>query len=125
MANPNIVNVTTITANNKLLDLVVETETLLINNPASSGKVYKINWINAANKNTISNSVFTVNINDQDDIGGTNYPLISNAIIPSNTSLIVTDKSTSFYLLEDQSISVLANNAGNTVVSSSWEEISS
>lgn len=125
MANPNIVNVSTITANNTFVDLAVETRTLLINNQASSGKVYKINWLNASNSNLTTNSVFTVSINNQDDMGGTDWNLISNAVIPSNTALIVTDKTTSFYLLEDQSVSVISNSAGNVVVSSSWEEISS
>lgn len=125
MANPNIVNVTSILGNTSLTELTTNTETLIVNNADSSGKVYKINWLNAANKNTSANIRLTISVNNQDDLGGTSFPIVSNVVVPSNTSLIVTDKSTSFYLLENQSIGAITP-AGNSemIISSSWEELS-
>ena len=45
--------------------------------------------------------------------------------VPADASLIVTDKTTSFYLLENQSIGAIASTANDLVVNCSWEEISS
>jgi hypothetical protein len=125
MANPNIVNVTSILGNTSLTELTTNTETLIVNNADNSGKIYKINWLNAANKNVSANILVTISINDQDDLGGTSFPILSNVVVPSRTSLIVTDKSTSFYLLENQSIGARANTPNSQIViSSSWEELS-
>jgi len=124
MANPNIVNVTSILGNTSLTELTTNTETLIVNNADSSGKVYKINWLNAANKNTSANIRLTISVNNQDDLGGSSFPIVSNVVVPSNTSLIVTDKSTSFYLLENQSIGATAAAANSEIIiSSSWEEL--
>jgi hypothetical protein len=37
----------------------------------------------------------------------------------------VTDKTTTFYLLENQSIGAIAGTSGDLVATASWEEISS
>ena len=46
-------------------------------------------------------------------------------VVPADASLIVIDKTTSFYLLENQSIGATAGTANDLVVNCSWEEISS
>jgi hypothetical protein len=43
--------------------------------------------------------------------------------VPADASLVVIDKTTSFYLLEDQSIGATASAANDLVVTVSWEEI--
>ena len=127
MANPNIVNVTTINANSTSL-LISSTAdpfaTALINNPASSGKVYKINSIIVANVDGANSADVTVKIFSQDDLGGTGSALAFEIPVPAEASLVVIDKSTSFYLLEDQSVGVTASVANDLLVSASWEEIS-
>jgi hypothetical protein len=128
MANPNIVNVTTIygnTSTNLISSTADPFATALVNNAASSGKVYKINSIVVANVDGTSNADITIKIFSQDDLGGTGTAIASTITVPADASLIVTDKTTSFYLLEDKSIGATASAANDLVVTCSWEEISS
>ena len=126
MANPNIVNVTTIYGNTSST-LISSTSnpfaTALVNNAASSGKVYKINSIVVANVDGTSAADITIQIFSQDDLGGTGTAIASTISVPADATLIVTDKSTSFYLLEDKSIGATASAANDLVVTCSWEEM--
>jgi hypothetical protein len=97
--------------------------TALVNNAASSGKVYKINSIVAANVDASVAASITIKIFSQDDLGGTGTAIASTISIPPSASLIITDKTTSFYLLEDKSIGATASAANDIVVTCSWEEI--
>ena len=124
MANPNIVNVATIYGNTSSTDLSTTSATSIVNNAAGSGTVLKINSIVVANVNGTSAADITINVYSQDDLGGTAYALASTIAVPADASLIVVDKSTSFYLLEDQSIGATAGTAGDLVVTASWEQIS-
>ena len=126
MANPNIVAVTAIVGNTST-NLISSTAdpfaTALANNAASSGKVYKINSIVVANVDGSSAADITIKIFSQDDLGGTGTAIASTISVPADASLIVTDKTTSFYLLEDKSIGATASAANDLVVTVSWEEI--
>lgn len=126
MANPNIVNVTTILGNTSSL-LISSTAdpfaTALVSNPAASGKVYKINSIVAANVDGTSAADITIKIFSAAALGGTGTAIASTVSVPADASLIVTDKTTSFYLLEDRSIGATASAANDFVVTCSWEEI--
>jgi len=124
MANPNIVNVATIYGNTSSTDLSTTSATSIVNNAAGSGKVYKINAIVVANVDGASAADISINVYSEDDLGGTSYALASTIAVPADASLIVVDKSTSFYLLEDQSIGATAGTGGDLVVTASWEEIS-
>ena len=55
--------------------------------------------------------------------GGTASAIASTISVPADASLIVTDKTTAFYLLEDRSIGALASAAGDLVATISFEEI--
>jgi len=123
MANPNIVNVTTIFGNTSTTALSSTSATAIVNNAAASGKVYKINSIVVANVDGTTAANITINLYSQDDIGGTATAIASTISVPANASLIVTDKTTSFYLLEDKSIGAVAGAANDLVVTASWEEI--
>jgi hypothetical protein len=126
MANPNIVAVTSIYGNTSTL-LISSTAdpfaTALVSNAASSGKVYKINSIVAANVDGTSAADITIKIFSAAALGGTGTAIASTISIPPDASLIVTDKTTSFYLLEDKSIGATASAANDIVVTCSWEEI--
>lgn len=128
MANPNIVNVTTIYGNTSTY-LISSTAdpfaTALVNNPASSGKVFKINSIVVANVDGTTAADITIKIFSQDDLGGTGTQIASTISVPADATLIITDKTTSFYLLEDKSIGATASAANDLVVTCSWEEINS
>ena len=125
MANPNIVNVTAIYGNNSTTALSTTNATAIINNAAASGKVYKVNSIVVANVDGSTAADVTVNIYSQDDLGGTAYAIASTISVPADASLIVTDKTTSFYLKEDQSVGAVAGTANDLVVTASWEELNS
>ena len=128
MSNPNIVNVTTIlgnTSTNLISSTADPFATALVNNAASSNKVYKINSIVAANVDGTSAADITIKIFSQDDLGGTGTAIASTISVPADATLIITDKTTSFYLLEDRSIGATAGSANDIVVTCSWEEINS
>ena len=123
MAAPNIVNVTTIIGNS-LSVAVLTTATQLASNAASSGKVFKINSILIANIDGTTAADITVNIYSAAALGGSPLAIASTISVPADASLIVIDKATSFYLLENQSIGALANATGDLVATISFEEIS-
>jgi hypothetical protein len=126
MANPNIVNVSAIYGNTSSY-LISSTAnpfaTALINNPVSSGKIFKINSIVIANVDGTNAADITVTLFSQDDLGGTGTAIASTISVPADSTLIVTDKSTGFYLLEDKSIGATASAANDLVVTCSWEEL--
>lgn len=126
MANPNIVNVTNIlgnTSTNLISSTADPFATALVNNAASSGKVYKINSIIVANVDGSAAADITIKIFSEDDLGGTGTAIASTISVPADASLVVIDKTTSFYLLEDKSIGATASAANDLVVTCSWEEI--
>jgi len=125
MANPNIVNVTTIYGNSSQTALSTTSATSIVSNAASSGYVYKINSIVVANVDGTANAEITISIYSAAALGGTAFPVASTIVVPADSSLIVIDKTTSFYLKENQSIGATASAANDLVVNCSWEEISS
>jgi hypothetical protein len=125
MAAPNIVNVALINANSNTQILSTTSEIGLLSNPASSGKVYKVNTIIAANKAAGQVAVnVSVNVYSAAALGGTSVPIAQFISVPGGASLIVIDKSTSFYLQENQSIGIKGGASNGISVLCSWEEIS-
>ena len=124
MANPNIVNVSVINGKTAYVTPSTTAATVLLANAASSGKIYKINMIIAANVDGTSAVDATVAVNTAAAGSGTSYPIISTISIPADASLIVSDKSTAFYLEEDKSIVVTTGVANDIVFTVSYEEIS-
>lgn len=125
MANPNIVNVTTITGNTTYLTPGNTTANTLLSNAASSGLVYKINQIVCANVNGSSAVNATVAINSLAAGAGTNYPVISTVSVPANASLIAVDKTTAIYLMENSSIVVTSGTSSGITYTISYESIAS
>ena len=125
MANPNIVNVAAIYGNNSSTSLSTTNATAIVNNPASSGKVFKVNMITVANVDGTNAADITINKYSQDDLGGTAFAIVSTVSVPADATLIVLDKTTALYLKEDESIGATAGTASDLVVTASWEEINS
>lgn len=130
MANPNIVNVTDIRGKTTYLTPAGTTAVVLLPNAASSGKVFKINQIVAANVNGSSAVDTTVSVysNGAQAQGsapssGTAYPIVSTVSVPADASLIVTDKTTGLYLEENNSIVVTSGTASGITYTISYEEI--
>jgi hypothetical protein len=122
MATPNIVNVTTINGNTSTTSLTTTSATSLVSNAAASGKIFKIGSIVVANTSASAANI-TINVYSAAALGGTAFPIASAISVPAYASLIVTDKTTAFYLLEDKSIGATAGTATALVVTASWEEI--
>jgi hypothetical protein len=132
MANPNIVNVTTITGNTTYLTPGGTTALILLPNAAASGLVFKINQIVAANVSGSAAANATVAVYTNGAVaqgsapaGGTAFPIVSAVSVPTNASLIVTDKTTALYLMEGTSISVTSGTASAITYTISYESIAS
>ena len=104
MANPNIVNVTSILGETTYAALTTTLTTVLLANAAASGKVYKVNSIMIANVDGTSAADVTVDINTAAGGGGTSYALAATISVPADATLNLVDKNSSFYLMEDKSI---------------------
>jgi hypothetical protein len=124
MSAPNIVNVTSIIGKTNAISLTNTNNTELVSNAASSGKVFKINSLVISNVDGSLNIAVTVNFNNQDNIGGTNFELISTGSVPADSTLVVIDKTNQLYLEEDKSIGVQADVANKLKAIVSYEEIS-
>lgn len=130
MANPNIVNVTTIYGTTTYYTPTATTSVVLLANPASSGKVFKINQIVASNTtSTASNATVAIYSNGavaqgSAPSGGTAYPVVNAIAVPGNASLICVDKSTAIYLMEGTSITVTSAVANYLTFTISYEDIS-
>lgn len=124
MAAPNVVNVATITAKTTYLTPANTTANVLLANAASSGKVFKINTIIAVNIDGTNSMFTTVAINTAAAGSGTSYALASTITIPANSSLVVSDKSSAFYLEEDKSVVVTSSTSSKLTYIISYEEIS-
>jgi hypothetical protein len=104
---------------------------VLVPNAASSGQVFKINQIVAANVNGTSAVDVTVAIYTNGAVaqgsapsGGTAYPIASTVSVPADASLIVVDKTSAIYLMEGSSITVTSGTASGITYTISYEVIS-
>jgi hypothetical protein len=122
MANPNIVNVTSIYGNTSYLIPSTTSATTWTALTPASGTVNKIDNIVASNV-TGSVANVTVAINSAAAGAGTNYRLIYQVPVPINASIVIADKSTAFYLGEAQSIMVTGGTASAIELTASYEAI--
>jgi hypothetical protein len=130
MANPNIAALTTLTGNTTYLTPSGTSAVVLLPNAASSGQVFRINQIVAANVNGTNAVDTTVSVYTNGAVaqgsapsGGTAFPLASTISVPADASLIVVDKTTAIYLMEGTSISVTSGTASGITYSISYEII--
>jgi len=133
MANPNIVNVTSIYGNTAYVtpgSTSVSTawtyngSTSLTGLTPATNSVNKIDSIIATNT-TGSTANASVAISNNATYGsGTAYYIASTIPVPANSSLVITDKSTSFYLTENQSLGVISGTSSALTFVASFEVIS-
>ena len=129
MANPNIVNVTSILGTTTYYVPSGTAAVVLVPNAASSGTVFKVNQIVVANT-TASAANATVAIYSNGAVaqgsapsGGAAYPIVSAVSVPANASLIAVDKTTAVYLMEGNSITITSGTASALVFTISYEVI--
>lgn len=120
MANPNIVNVTTILG--KVVGQAVGTSaTAIVTNTAASGKILKINSLIVSNIDGTNAADITAEVyKDQT----TPYYLAYTISVPADATLVVISKDTSIYLEENDSIRLTASATGDLHAVCSYEEIS-
>ena len=123
MANPNIVAVVTINGNVKAA-AVLTTIGEIVSNASSSGKIFKINSLYVANIDGTASVDITVNHYSQAALGGTAIAVASTVAVAADSTLVVVTKDSAIYLLENQSMGILASAAGDAVYTCSWDEIS-
>jgi|VirMetMinimDraft_7_1064189.scaffolds.fasta_scaffold08274_1 hypothetical protein len=104
MANPNIVEVTSIYGKTAVL-LPTTTASDIIVNSAGSGKIYKVNFLTVANVNATAAADITASIYR----GAVEYKLASTISVPADASLILISKDTSIYLEEGDSLRLTAS----------------
>jgi len=119
MAAPNIVNVSTITGKTNV-SILSTSATDVVSNPASSGKVFKINTVFISNVDGTNAADVTVSVFRS----SVEYKIVSTVSVPADATLTVITKDTSIYLEEGDALrmSASANNDLESVCS--YEEIS-
>ena len=123
MANPNIINATSILGKTVYDADVSNTAASLVSNAASSGKIFKINSLIIGNIDGTNSADITVTLRNA--AGGTTYSTIaSTVVVPNDATLVLISKDTSIYLMEDMSLYVKASVAGDLSATCSYEEIS-
>jgi len=118
MANPNIVNVTSITGEVDQFELTTTLSTALVT--AAADKVYKINSINVANVDGTNDAAVTIGIIKS---GGSQINIASTITVPADATLVVVDKNNGFYLEEGDAIVGGASANGDLTATISYEVI--
>jgi hypothetical protein len=122
MANPNIVNVTSILGNVAYLAPANTSATTIVTNAVSSGTILKVNSLTCTNV-TGNTATATVSVNSAAAGGGTAFRIASTITVPADSTLVVLDKTGAIYLEENTSVTVTAGTAGYLNVVASFEEI--
>jgi len=122
MANPNIVGVTAIYGATSYLVPTTTTATAWTALTPAVGSVNKIGSIVAANV-TATPANITVSVNSAVSGGGTAYRVAYQISIPAYASLIITDKTTAFYVGEAQSVVVTSGTTNAIELVASYETI--
>jgi hypothetical protein len=123
MANPNIVNVTSIYGNTAYLVPTGTSATTWTGLTPAAGTVNKVGTIMATNVTATAANI-TVSINSATGGGGTAYRLAYQTSVPGNSALMVVDKSTAIYVGEAQSIVVTAGTSSAIEMVATYEAIS-
>ena len=132
MANPNIVNVTSIYGNSAYVipsntsvsvAWTYNGSTSLTGLTPSANTVNRVTSIVVANV-TSSAATCTVAIsNNATYASGTPYYIAYQISVPPNASVIVTDKTTSFYVTENQSVGVISGTSSALNYTATFEAI--
>lgn len=124
MTAPNIINASIINGNTVGVSLSTTANTTVLSNADSSNRVYKINTLNIANL-TGNTGLITIRWYDNATItSGNGYAIAANIAVPGQTTLNLIDKTSQYYLQENQSLGAIANVANAFTVTCSYEDIS-
>ena len=104
MANPNIVNVTSILGETVVGALTTTLTTVLLTNAASSGKVLKVNSVLISNIDGTNAADVTFKLAANELGTSTAVAIASTISVPADATLSIIDKTNSFYLMENKSL---------------------
>jgi len=104
MANPNIVNVTSILGETVVGVLTTTLTTVLLTNVASSGKVLKVNSVLISNVDGTNAADVTFKLAANELGTSTAIAIASTIAVPADATLSLIDKTNSFYLMEDKAL---------------------
>ena len=124
MAAPNIVSVSSIYG--KTTGVLLNTTTTTGILTCASNKVLKVNAIICANIDGSSAADVTINFMDTDPLGAAadrTNPIASTVTVPADSTLVVSDKNSAFYLEEGDKITGGASANGDIQCTVSYEEI--
>ena len=119
MANPNLVNVTSITGESVQAALTTTLTTEIL--AAASDTLVKVNSIIIANidgSSAVDVSVFLTKS------GGSPVAIASTISVPADATLVVVDKNTALYLEEGDNIEAGASANSDAVITINYEELS-
>jgi len=117
MAAPNIVNVTTIIGKTAV-QAVGTSATVIVENTAASGKVFKINALYVSNVDGTNNAEISIDLLRS----SVAYHIGKTIVVPADATLDVISKP--IYLEEGDSLRLTANVASDLEAVCSYEEIS-
>ena len=123
MANPNIVNVSSIYGSVAYSAPANTSANSLVSNAASSGTIIKIDSLTVANV-TGSAALTTVSVNSAAAGGGTPYRIAYQISVPANSTLQVVDKNNFLYLTENTSLVVTSGTTSALEYVATYETIS-
>jgi len=123
MANPNIVNVSSIFGKTDVVNLNSTSAIQVVSNANASNKIFKINAIYISNVDGTNNADITINLYSAASLGGTATEICRLVTVPAKSTLIVVDKNSSLYMEENRSIGAIASVANRLKVLCSYEEI--
>ncbi len=120
MANPNIVNISTI--NGKTHGQTLTTSAAnVVTNASGSNKIFKINSIVCANIDGASDADASVSVFKNQ---ANEYFLVKTVVVPKDATLVVLSRDTGIYLEENDSIRAVASANSDIDIVVAYEEIS-
>ena len=96
--------------------------TSLLSNAASSGRVFKVIAIVAANVDGTNAADITVSRYSAAALGGTEFPLASTISVPADASLIVADSTTPVVLAANTSLGATAGASNAITMTVTYQE---
>lgn len=125
MANPNIVSVSSIYGNTTL-NAVTTAGVVVADNAgsATTNKLFKVNLLSISNVDGVNDANVSVQVISGVNGGsGQTRHLVKTVTVPADSTLIVIDKNTSMYLIEDMQIKVIGSTAGDLEAICSYDTI--
>lgn len=120
MANPNIVNVTSIYGKTAFDQDVSSSDSLFLD--GVSNKLLKVNTLIIANIHGTGNANITIRI--KNSAGSTLYSTLAyTVVVPADSSFVAISKDTSIYLQEDEAIYLQSSVSGYCSATCSYDEI--